>query len=299
MNDFPGLLGIRTGKDRGASAPLFCAILLFMLYRACVFVDGENFRNTILSLFAKSGYQKEDYLPKNANWTALFDSLVDKAAQGMYEARRLRTYWYAADFLDFYPYGIDKSSIETARLRSIFSKDRDFREELVNLEGEALKSRIKEIRESLLKRQSVIESRWKGWRRIHNGISAASPSIEFRHAGSLKCDLFNNRFQREKAVDVKLATDLLMLRDIYDIAILVSGDQDYVPAVQVVKDAGKHVVNVTFETESGKDLPQSSFRLNLITDWNISIKYEEFRSLLGFPVPVTAPSFNTGDDIPH
>jgi hypothetical protein len=31
---------------------------------------------------------------------------------------------------------------------------------------------------------------------------------------------------------------MLMLRDIYDTAIIVSGDQDYVPAAQVLKDAG-------------------------------------------------------------
>ncbi len=47
----------------------------------------------------------------------------------------------------------------------------------------------------------------------------------------------------EKGVDVRLATDMVAagLRDRYDVAVLVSGDGDFADAVQVVKDAGKHV----------------------------------------------------------
>ena len=48
---------------------------------------------------------------------------------------------------------------------------------------------------------------------------------------------------QEKGVDVRLATDMVAmgLRDRYDVAVLVSGDGDFADAVQVVKDAGKHV----------------------------------------------------------
>jgi uncharacterized LabA/DUF88 family protein len=47
----------------------------------------------------------------------------------------------------------------------------------------------------------------------------------------------------EKGVDVFLATDMVAmgLRDRYDVAALVTGDGDFSYAVQVVKDAGKHV----------------------------------------------------------
>jgi len=47
----------------------------------------------------------------------------------------------------------------------------------------------------------------------------------------------------EKGVDVRLATDMVAagLLNRYDVAILVSGDGDFTDAVQVVKDAGKHV----------------------------------------------------------
>jgi uncharacterized LabA/DUF88 family protein len=67
-------------------------------------------------------------------------------------------------------------------------------------------------------------------------------------------------------VDVKLATDLLKLYDIYDAGIIVSGDGDYVPAVQVVKDWGKHIVNESFLKKTGGLLPGGARRLNQSAD---------------------------------
>ena len=47
----------------------------------------------------------------------------------------------------------------------------------------------------------------------------------------------------EKGIDVKKATDMLgqAYRDLYDVAILVSGDNDFADALQAIKDTGKHV----------------------------------------------------------
>jgi uncharacterized LabA/DUF88 family protein len=47
----------------------------------------------------------------------------------------------------------------------------------------------------------------------------------------------------EKGVDVKLGVDMVAFaaRDLYDTAILISGDGDFSDAVQHVKDMGKHV----------------------------------------------------------
>ena len=47
----------------------------------------------------------------------------------------------------------------------------------------------------------------------------------------------------EKGIDIRIATDMLVhaFRANYDVAILVSGDNDFVDALQAVKDLGKHV----------------------------------------------------------
>ena len=69
----------------------------------------------------------------------------------------------------------------------------------------------------------------------------------------------------EKAVDVKLAINLVMMarNNDYDVAYLITGDSDLVPAVDMVRDIGKEVVYVYFYD---KYLPKKqrrfSFRLS-------------------------------------
>ena len=47
----------------------------------------------------------------------------------------------------------------------------------------------------------------------------------------------------EKGIDVQLTTDMLThsYKNNYDVATLVAGDNDFVPALQALKDTGKHV----------------------------------------------------------
>ena len=52
----------------------------------------------------------------------------------------------------------------------------------------------------------------------------------------------------EKGVDIRIATDMLVhaVADNYDVAVLVSGDTDFVDAVQAVKGRGLHVEAALF-----------------------------------------------------
>ncbi len=62
----------------------------------------------------------------------------------------------------------------------------------------------------------------------------------------------------EKGVDVMLATDLIThaYKNHYDTAVVVSGDADFYPALQAVKDVGKHIEVAAFDmnlsAESGR-----------------------------------------------
>src|SRR4030043_2201723 len=60
----------------------------------------------------------------------------------------------------------------------------------------------------------------------------------------------------EKGTDIMLATDLLNYawKDLYDVAILVSGDGDFAYALQAVKNAGKHVEVAYFGSNVSKSL---------------------------------------------
>jgi len=60
----------------------------------------------------------------------------------------------------------------------------------------------------------------------------------------------------EKGIDIMLATDLLHFgwNDLYDAAVLVSGDGDFAYALQAVKNMGKHVEVAYFESNISRNL---------------------------------------------
>lgn len=55
----------------------------------------------------------------------------------------------------------------------------------------------------------------------------------------------------EKGVDAALVTDLLSLawQQAYDVAVLVSGDADYIPAVEYVQERGLKVINAAWASK--------------------------------------------------
>lgn len=74
------------------------------------------------------------------------------------------------------------------------------------------------------------------------------------------------RSGRSKQVDITLATEMLTHahRDNYDIAVLVSGDGDYVPLVDAVKSEGKRVALWALETGLSTKLKRAADHY-----WNI------------------------------
>jgi uncharacterized LabA/DUF88 family protein len=255
--------------------------------RACIFVDGENLRFSLLELFPTQ-FRKEDYLP-DANWGGFFDSLVSRAGS----KTRVRAYWYVIQHIDFWPWSYPQ---DQASLIPILCKHEPYRLELTKLTGPPQQTRALELRKRLMDYRHTMLERFRGWTAVQDGISGRADAVEFRRAGAIKCDLFTGEFGKEKAVDVKLAVDLLELRPAYDVAVIVSGDQDYVPAVQAIKDSGKRVLNACFLKQNGELLPGGARRLNQITDSVIRFPYEELREFMRFaplsaalPAPATPP----------
>lgn len=60
----------------------------------------------------------------------------------------------------------------------------------------------------------------------------------------------------EKGIDIMLATDVVNYawRDMYDVAVIVSGDSDFAYALKLVKDLGKHIEVANFVSNVSKDL---------------------------------------------
>ena len=249
---------------------------LVIAVRTCIFVDGENFRYSLEGLF--SNFSRQDYLPKTADWTALFDWMVQEVTG---DRGRIRTYWYVIRSMDFYPYQFPNAERDGDKLRRLLSNHEPYKDELDRLPDNDRPQRMERMVTELRSRQDRMRRRFDGWIKVQDGISARHDAVEFRRAGVIQYDLYTETLGPEKAVDVKLATDMIVLREIYDVAIILSGDQDYVPAVEVVKDSGRRVVNVAFQTRGGKLLPGGARRLNQVTDRSLIVNHQTLASYLG------------------
>ena len=71
----------------------------------------------------------------------------------------------------------------------------------------------------------------------------------------------------EKGIDIMLATDLLRFAwdNLYDAAVLVSGDGDFAYAVKTAKDLGKHVEVAAFTANLSSDLAQVADAREVLT----------------------------------
>jgi len=255
---------------------------------ACIFIDGENLRHSICDLFQPPDFHPAEYLPKQADWHGFFDYLVKAANAEL----RLRTYWYTVAEIDFWPFGLQKllKPMNYPNLETVIRKNPNYNKELNGiLDPNQRGMRATQIGQDLATHEREMRARFEGWHTVQNGIASQVDSVEFRRAGSIKYDLFTRSLGSEKGVDVKLATDMIRLKDIYDVAIILSGDGDYVPAVQAVKDSGKHIINVSFLRKSGGVLPGGARRLNQATDRTIEVDHAvSAQFLLQKAPPVTA-----------
>lgn len=96
-----------------------------------VFVDGQNFISHINTLFPEE-FDRSDYLPRKANWQALFHSLAKTL-----RAKTVDVYWYTIKSLEYSP--------------DIFWKDENL--------GELSDDEYKRWREHII-RPHIFEARW-------------------------------------------------------------------------------------------------------------------------------------------
>jgi uncharacterized LabA/DUF88 family protein len=79
---------------------------------------------------------------------------------------------------------------------------------------------------------------------------------KLRHLGFrvIAREAFDPIRKEQKEVDVAMACEMVVhaLRDHYDVAVVVSGDRDFVPAIQHVQAAGKRVELAAFEKSVSK-----------------------------------------------
>jgi len=260
-------------RGGGAAVPPFSLFNEKNMKKVCVFVDGENFRFSLTDLFRNETYNfsKQDYLPK-ARWFDFFSCIVQEFGLGL-EYELLRVYWYVISTIDYRPHSVP---YEYEKILNIVKKYPQHHNDYKNHNNKD--AFYKDFNRKLQQNKKTMQQRFEGWAKIHNSIEHSYSQIEFRRSGSIPCNLVDRSLETEKGVDTQLATDLITLADIYDVAIIISGDADYIPPIKAIKNKGKLVCNVSFLSESGKQLPGGAGRLDNIVDIRQVIPFDKMLS---------------------
>jgi len=77
-----------------------------------------------------------------------------------------------------------------------------------------------------------------------------------------------NTSKKEKGVDVKIAVDMIrksLIENECDVCILISGDADFIPSIQTIKDAKKEVITASVYTGYSRELRDGRFRYFYLT----------------------------------
>lgn len=129
-----------------------------------------------------------------------------------------------------------------------------------------VKYSIKKLVDKLMKDRKLIRTYYFGSERLpptqgqrrfydairYNGIDVTTRPIKIRtHSTQCpKCKhTWDENAEVEKGVDVALVTKMLSFafKNVYDVAILVSGDADYIGAIEEIRNIGKRVEIVAFK----------------------------------------------------
>src|SRR5688572_11667372 len=125
------------------------------MLKACIFVDGENFRYSLSQLFPSKRFHfhRDRYLP-STDWYAFFRWVAEQLGCDL-----LRTYWYVTSSIDFRPWQVPYSWKEKIR---VFGRSHELRTRIEKTQGEIdRRAVLKEIESELDARRKVMEARWK------------------------------------------------------------------------------------------------------------------------------------------
>ena len=149
--------------------------------RVCVFVDGENFRHSLVDLFPS--FNRDDYLPKNADWDNLFDWIVRSVDE---EGKRIRSYWYVMKGVDYCPTyiptfkAIEESEDRRDKFKYLLRKEEYRHNEFATLEQQPLIEKLKDISKDLVGEKTKMQKRCEGWGVIQDAIALKYQAIELR-----------------------------------------------------------------------------------------------------------------------
>lgn len=250
------------------------------MHRFTLFVDGSN----LFGVLRGQGVQIDDY---QGFYHFLFAQTVASwragaAATDPIPACLTRVYWYVVGTMDDW----DLDDPKTQRhLQEQFERDDELRRFYLAEIGHAPgKSADEGAQRAAWKRCFTESKRWyeskrytlEKMRRFYHAVRSNTDFIDIDERGHWKVDILH-RVVHEKGVDTSLAVDMVAMLDNYDLAIVLSGDADMIPSIEIAKHRSKQVAAIQFQQGERQERRGRGFasRLKASADFVVTIFEEE------------------------
>jgi len=248
--------------------------------RTVLFIDGRNFKYNLRAFrFIPLEGDADRYYSldeKHFLWQNFFSGIIEKFNNATsYKHRLIRVYWYNADTVR--PFEVKHRLVQSI-LREY--KDKLHHDDFPDLTEEDILFLAREW----YNRER--ENFYRAKEQIYEGIQRKTAFLEFKYTGEYVVKpfdvyAFNRREdgkffyqgtrEGEKGVDVGISVDMVAKMPNYDVAVLVSGDADFLPVVRYLKDNLKYV----YQFSIAKGIPPS---INYLSPWLIGV-VDVFESL--------------------
>ncbi|WP_428261182.1 NYN domain-containing protein [Haliangium sp.] len=247
------------------------------MHRFLLFVDGSNLFGILKGL----ELQVDDY---QGFYRYLFEEVVAAWRETLVgddamTARMVRVHWYVVGEIDDWDLDDPKAQ---SRLQEQFDKDEDLRY-FYALEAERQGASGSAVHRKAWELCLAESRRWyenkrvtlSKMRRFYHAVRSNTDFIDIAERGHWKVDLLH-RMVTEKGLDTSLAVDMIALLDSYDVAVVISGDADMIPSMELVKSRQKQVAVVEFHRGDRPDRRGRGFasRLKLSADFVVHV-YED------------------------
>ena len=214
------------------------------MIRFSFFVDGSNLFGSLKEM----GVEVDDY---QTFYGYLFRAAEQQWRLSVGAGQNLscilqRVYWYQVGAID--AWNLEDAQAQ-AYLKKRFDESKQIKAGYMASAGKLLAG--KPQADVALKAWSLCFEEFKAWyegkkrilegmKRFHHGVQSSTDLIDILEIGHWKVDFFGHTCE-EKGLDTRLAVDMVALEANYDVAIVVSGDADSIPSIDLMKRRGKHV----------------------------------------------------------